>query len=167
MESPGLSGSLVHMENWVWGAAVFEGYLWSIFWMAYSIFPISTRCVSSHYMLGAWLYPMSHCKLLQLPHLSALPELRVGASLWVRSQPQATPLLIWASLWTTQKASLAVRGLLASLASVCLLDQHLLFYEKIYFYYFKLSVWVWVCAHQCRYLRGQRHRIPWSSTSYR
>lgn len=80
MGSPVLLGSLVHMEDWVWGAAVFEGYLWSIFWMTYSIFPI-TRCVSS-----LCIYPMSHCKLLQLPHLSTLPELRVAASIWVRSR---------------------------------------------------------------------------------
>lgn len=67
--------------------------------------------------------------------------------------PQATPLLSWASLWTTQNGSLTIRGLLAFLAFVCLLDQHLLSYKKIYFYYFKLSVWVRVCAHQCRHRR--------------
>lgn len=107
----------------------------------------------SPHMSSLCIYPMSHCKLLQLPHLSTMPELRVAASIWVRSRPQATPLLSWASLWTTQNGSLTIRGLLAFLAFVCLPDQHLLSYKKIYFYYFKLGVWVRVCAHQCRHLR--------------
>lgn len=90
------SRSLAH----VWSAATFMGFLWSISWITYSGFPISTWCILLHCKLEKWLLSTNLCQLPQHPHLSAFPELkRVSTSFWIRFQPQAMPLFVWVSLW--------------------------------------------------------------------